>query len=336
MGKWALRSLGLLLVGLIVAGTIYEQIGRRRDLRGITRIGKPIVIGGRSLNLYCAGSGKPTVVFESGANNPGLAWLKVQPKIAEFTRACWYDRAGDGWSDPGPFPRTASAIAKDLQALLTAARVPGPYVLVGHSFGGTSLRVFGGMHPEEVAGMVLVDAWHEDEVKRIPRRRGPGPPVLLRRAIDRVTPAFTFLGLVRLLRPPLRFRPPKGLSREEWLLIQELRRQPKSLAAESSSGMTQDLSGIEARAARGLGDRPLVVLTAGKAEFDPSDAIEAKAAAEDQEIWVHDLQAQLATLSTRGKQIVIQDSTHGIPWEAPEAVIDAVKDVIAAIQSPSR
>ena len=325
-----------MLLGLLVVGTIYEQIGRRHDLLGIARIGEAIDVGGRSLNLYCAGSGKPTVIFESGANNPGLAWLKVQPKIAGLTRACWYDRAGDGWSDPGPFPRTASAIAKDLHSLLTAAKLPGPFLLVGHSFGGTIIRVFAGMHPEEVAGMVLVDAWHEDEVKRIPRRRGPGPPDWLRPTIDRVTPAFTFLGLVRLLRPPLRFPPPKGLSREEWLLIQELRRQPKSLAAESSSGMTQDLSGTEVRAARGLGDRPLVVLTAGKAEFDPSDAIEAKTAIEDQEIWIHDLQAQFAALSTRGKQIVIQDSTHGIPWEAPEAVIDAVKEVIVAIQIRTR
>lgn len=128
------------------SGTLYEQIGRRRDLGGIARIGQPINIGGRSLNLYCTGSGKPAVILESGANNPGLAWLLVQPKIAEFTRACWCDRAGDGWSDPGPFPRTASAIAKDLHALLIAAKLPGPYVLVGHSFGGTSMRVFAGMY----------------------------------------------------------------------------------------------------------------------------------------------------------------------------------------------
>ena len=312
-------------------GIVYEQMGRRGDLRGIGRIGQAIDIGGRSLNLYCTGSGNPTVILESGTNNPGLAWLLVQPKIAAFTQTCWYDRAGDGWSDPGPLPRTASAIANDLHALLIAAKLPGPYVLVGHSFGGTSMRVFAGMYPVDVAGMVLVDAWHEDEIKRIPRRKGPGPPDSLRPAIDRLTPALTFVGLVRLLRPPLRSRPPKGLSREDWLLIQNLRRQPKSLAAESSSGMTQDQSGMEARAAPGLGDRPLIVLTAGKAEFDPSDSAEARAATEDQEIWIHELQSRLATLSLRGKQIVVQGSAHGIPWEAPEAVVDAVKNVIVAM-----
>jgi hypothetical protein len=176
--------------------------------------------------------------------------------------------------------------------------------------------------------MVLVDSWHEDEIKKIPRRKGPGPPDWLRPAIDRLTPALTFIGLVRLLRPPLRPRPPKGLRREEWMLIQELRRQPKSLAAESSSGMTQDQSGVQARTAHGLDDRPLIVLTAGKAEFDPSDPAEANAAKEDQEIWIHDLQAQLVTLSTRGKQIVVQERTHGIPWEAPGAIVNAVKEVM--------
>jgi hypothetical protein len=83
-----------------------------------------------------------------------------------------------------------------------------------------------------------------------------------------------------------------------------------------------------ARTAQGLSDHPLIVVTAGKAEFDPSDPAEANAGTEDQEIWIHDLQAQLARLSTRGKQIVVHDSTHGIPWEAPGAVVSAAKDVL--------
>lgn len=176
--------------------------------------------------------------------------------------------------------------------------------------------------------MVLVDSWHEDEIKKIPRRKGPGRPDWLRPAIDRLTPAFTFVSVVRLLRPPIRTRPPKGLVREDWLLMQELRRQPKSLAAESSSGMTQDQSGMEARTAHGLDDRPLIVLTAGKVDFDASDPAEANAATEDQEIWIHDLQAQLATLSTRGKQIVVQGSTHGNSMGGSRRGRYAVKDVM--------
>ncbi|MSV29090.1 MAG: alpha/beta hydrolase [Bryobacterales bacterium] len=330
--KWIALAGVAGLLGLILAGIIYEQLGRRKDLVGITRIGESVDIGGRALNLYCAGTGSPTVVLESGTNNPGLAWLRVQPKIAETTRACWYDRAGDGWSDPGPFPRTAASIAVDLHSLLTNAKLPGPFIMVGHSFGGTILRVYSGMYPKDVAGVVLVDAWHEDEIKKIPNRKGPGPPDSLRPAIDRLTPALTFIGFVRLLRPPLKTRPPKGLSREDWRVIQELRRQPKALAAESSTGMTQDESGMQARSAGGLGDRPLVVLTAGKAEYDPSNATEAKLANDEQQIWIHDLQAQLATLSTRGKQLTV-NSTHGIPWEAPENVVDAVREVIAATAS---
>lgn len=93
----------------------------------------------RTLNIHCAGNGGPAVVFESPGPGPGVVWKEV----AWFTRACWYDRAGEGWSDPGPFPRTSVAIATDLHTLLQRAGVPGPYVLVGASFGGLNVRVYG-------------------------------------------------------------------------------------------------------------------------------------------------------------------------------------------------
>jgi pimeloyl-ACP methyl ester carboxylesterase len=326
----------LLLFSAIVvlaAGVIYEQSGRRHDLDGIARVGRAVDIGGRSLNINCVGDGGPTVVLDSGANNPGYAWLLVQPKIAQFSNVCWYDRAGNGWSDGGPFPRTSGAIARDLHALLGAAGVRPPYVLVGHSFGGTSMRVFNGLYPAEVAGMVLVDAWHEDEMARLPRHKGPGPPDFLRPALDAMTPAFYAIGLFRLFRPPIRIRPPLGLTSDQWLTMQRLRRQPKAMAAESSSGMTQDQSADQVRQSAGLGDRPLVVLTAGKAEFDPSDPKEAREATEDQEVWIHELQAQFVRLSSRGKQVVIANSAHGIPWEAPDAVADAVREVVTIVRA---
>ena|SRR6516164_3681185 len=116
--RW-LRIIALAILACLVliaaVGFIYEQIGRARDRRlSSARIGQPYSVHGHSMNLYCSGSGSPTVVFESGGNAPGYSWLAVQPKVARFTRACWYDRAGVGWSDSPATVRTSASIADDL------------------------------------------------------------------------------------------------------------------------------------------------------------------------------------------------------------------------------
>ena len=114
--------------------------------------------GGFRLNLYCIGNGSPTVVFDSGWGDWAPAWSKVQPEIAKFTRACSYDRAGTGFSDPGPMPRTSVHIAKELRTALHHAGIGGPYILVGAAFGGDNMRTFADLYMDEVAGLVLVDA----------------------------------------------------------------------------------------------------------------------------------------------------------------------------------
>src|SRR6266481_3807571 len=106
-------------------------------------LGRSVDIGGRSLNIFCTGAGTPPVILES-AGGPGYFWTDIQPQIAKFTTACWYDRAGEGWSDPGPFPRTSASIAADLHELLKRAGVPPPYLLVGASVGGLNSRVYHG------------------------------------------------------------------------------------------------------------------------------------------------------------------------------------------------
>lgn len=143
--KVALKSSGVVLMLLVIAGIIYEQVGQRRDRQRLPQIGQSVDIDGRNLNIYCSGEVNPTVVFDSGAGSPGYAWSHIQPEVARFTRACWYDRAGEGWSDPGPFPRNSAAIAQDLHALLQRAGVAPPYVLVGHSAGGLNVRVYNGL-----------------------------------------------------------------------------------------------------------------------------------------------------------------------------------------------
>jgi pimeloyl-ACP methyl ester carboxylesterase len=107
------------------------------------------------------------VLLDSGMGVPAMGWMKVQPEVAKFTHVCSYDRAGYGWSDPGPEPRTSAQIATELKAVLDAAGERGPFVLVGHSFGGFNVRVFAGLQPKQVLGMVLVDASHEDWKQRL-------------------------------------------------------------------------------------------------------------------------------------------------------------------------
>ncbi|MCU1338638.1 MAG: alpha/beta hydrolase fold [Bryobacterales bacterium] len=109
-------------------------------------------------HMSCSGDGTPTVVFDSSAHTAGYRWVALQPRVAAFTRACWYDRAGYGWSDAGPAPRTFGAVSNDLHALLRAATIQPPYILVGEGLAGFHVRVYTGLFPSEVAGAVLVDS----------------------------------------------------------------------------------------------------------------------------------------------------------------------------------
>src|SRR5262245_51149860 len=121
---------------LLVIGALYQVIGMCRDRRRFPPSGRLVRVDERLMHIYVTGEGTPTVVFDSGMGASCLSWTQVQPGVAQFTRAVSYDRAGHGWSDAAHEPRTAQQIAEELQALLKAAGVPGPYVLAGHSFGG--------------------------------------------------------------------------------------------------------------------------------------------------------------------------------------------------------
>src|SRR4051812_28359462 len=162
-------ALTVILVFLCAIGTVFEKVEEGRDRTRIPQVGQSVDVGGRFMNISCQGQGEPTVVFDSGSGVAGYSWVDIQSEVAKFTRACWFDRAGYGWSDSGPFPQTSAAMSNDLHSLLTNAHIKGPYVLVGHSLGGLNARVYNGMFPDEVAGAVLVDAAHEDEPRRAPK-----------------------------------------------------------------------------------------------------------------------------------------------------------------------
>jgi pimeloyl-ACP methyl ester carboxylesterase len=323
----ALKGVGVAILIAAAAGVVYEEVGRRRDRERLPQVGRSVDIGGRSLNLYCSGEGSPAVILDSGAGEPGYAWSHIQPEIAKFTRACWYDRAGEGWSDPGPFPRTSAATAEDLHELLRRAGVPPPYVLVGHSYGGLNVRVYNGLYPTEVAGMVLVDAAHEDEPARAPKfMLGHTLPRPLWYPLHLVAQAALRVGLVRLFtsRAPL---PADPARRTRQQTVAALRQRPEAVAA-LADYVTAPESYAEAHNAAGLGDRPLVVLTRGQAPTTIGDPEMDRQAAAYEQIWMHEMQPQLARLSTRGRQVIVEKSGHGIPEEAPEVVIEAVREVV--------
>jgi len=337
--KRSLQVLLLLLALAIVAGVIYEQIGRRGDRRQLPQVGRSVDIGGRSLNIYCSGEGSPTVILDSGAGAPGYSWMLVQPEVAKFTSVCWYDRAGYGWSDSAPYPRNSRAIAEDLHALLHAAGISPPYVLVGASFGGFNVRVYNALYPEEVTGVVLVDAAHEDETARAPKflLASHRPPPVLFHPVSLLLRVMTEVGGIRLLQHFIPVAPPPpGFRPDQEFYLRYLPRQPKEVAASMDEGLVEEDQSIpQVRAAGNLGSRPLIVLTAGRG-FQFDDAVLAKQSADYHNIWVHEMQAQLTRLSTRGRQVVVEKSGHGIQYEAPEFVTTAVHDVVNEIRNEQK
>lgn len=315
------------IIGILVAlGTSYEQVERRRDRERFPQVGRSVDIGGRSLNIFCSGNGSPTVLFESDALNPGYGWAVIQRQVAGFSRACWYDRAGYGWSDPAPAPHTSRDSANDLHVLLHAAGVPPPYVLVAAGVGSYDARVFCALFRSEVAGVVFSDGMPEDELVRFPEERGNAgklplhlgfPPDLALRVISEI-------GLMRLtVRRNGRKIAAKEFSQEEQAILSGLQDQPKMRAAflaEQGFSTGPD----EARAAGSIGDLPLIVLVSNAPIEDavPLDKLEAKL----------ELKQQLARLSPQGRSMLVNDAQGSIQYEAPEAITAAVRQVLQAIR----
>jgi pimeloyl-ACP methyl ester carboxylesterase len=161
---WTLTLMVISIIGFLALGAR----AKTRLKKQYPPIGQMIDIGGYRLHMHTEGTGTPTVVFDAGAGGIGLSWELIRPIIAKLTRVVVYDRAGLGWSEPSLFPRDAYTMAVELHTMLTNARIPGPYILVGHSLGGPIARQFAMKFPEEAAGLVMVDSAHEQQVKYFP------------------------------------------------------------------------------------------------------------------------------------------------------------------------
>jgi pimeloyl-ACP methyl ester carboxylesterase len=315
----------LVAIGAAVAllgALVYEHVGAWRDSRVLQQIGQSVDIGGRTLNLHCTGAGHPTVLFVSGRTAPGYVWTPTQRGVSAFTRACWYDRADLGWSDPGPDPAWGDAAARDLHRLVQIARLGPPLVLVGHSFGGHIVRLYHQAYPGEVSGMVFADAALEDAgtIRGMPHR---DPPPIPRAVVGGLSVVLGRLGMMRFLASDPG-PPPKDWTAQEWDILARLRRQRNVLLADAKVGPGQATDDL-VRSTGGLEDMPLIVLTQGR-PASPSSA-----AAGVLQGWV-ELQRRFAQRSRRGRQVLVSDSGHGIPEEAPDAIVAAVGEIVAGVR----
>jgi pimeloyl-ACP methyl ester carboxylesterase len=344
----AVKSIALIVVVLVAGaaatGAGYQAVGEWRDARRFPQHGRSVQAGKTRLNIDCSGdrsgSGYPVVILDSGIGVPAIGWIKVQPEVAKFARVCSYDRAGYGWSDPGPNPRTSVQIANELKSLLTAAGEKGPYVLVGHSFGGFNIRVYTNLFPADVLGLVLVDGAHEDEDKRIDELL---PPAVLQqearsdlwnaRLGQFLTPLSIHLGIQRLQVATGWGSPSYGVLeatrslpkefRLELLYLRQTDRFRRAIAGESAA-FAQSIGQV--RAAGNLGDRPLIVLTAG-IPYEPDPLLTKTEMEQQDNLWINVLQVQEAHLSTKGRQIIVPNSGHMIPFERPDTVVAAIREV---------
>jgi pimeloyl-ACP methyl ester carboxylesterase len=293
----------------------------------------------RRLNLLIAGEGAPTVIFAAGLIGTTLHWARVQHAVALETRTVAFDKAGIGFSDPGPMPRTASAVVEDLRAALKAADIAPPYVLVGHSAGGPQMRLFALRYPREVVAMVMVDSSSEHQYRRMDDAAGVREGETLRRQLRRTYSRLARLARTGALAPgtPDYDRavgsPSPTLTPSLWAAQVAQRTQPGYWRALRSEAAAADAaSSDEIAAARRslgetpLGDMPLIVLSAGKIPPRPGETAAATEAR--YRVW-RDMHDEIAHLSTRGERRTVEGAGHIIQFDKPEIVIAAIEEVLA-------
>ncbi|MGA9508901.1 MAG: alpha/beta hydrolase [Candidatus Sulfotelmatobacter sp.] len=307
-----LRSLFILVILLAAAGFLYENISEARDRRFHPMPGRRIDVGGYKLHIDCTGEGTPVVVLDSGLGDSYVSWIKVQPQIAKFTRVCSYDRAGLGYSDESPRPRTSKVMAEELHTLLHNAGIAPPYVLVGHSMGGYNVRLFASFYRSEVTGMVLVDSSHPEQEKRFPPALNDMDKTWVREQ-EFMTVAMPF-GIPRLLGfcgndAQVRAADCNFHSYREGLTV--LKTFPESAAQAATAGS--------------LGDLPLAVLS-----HDPNVPVPEIPAdlVKPMNVAWEEMQDELTHLSTRDTRTIAKNSSHYIQLDRPEVVVEAVRNVV--------
>lgn len=311
------RSLLILVILLATAGFLYENISEARDRRFHPMPGRLVDVGGYKMHINCTGQGTPTVILDSGLGNSYAPWYKVQPQISQFVRVCSYDRAGIGYSDPSPRPRTSKDIAEELHTLLHNADIPSPVVLVGHSMGGYDVRLYASLYRNEVAGMVLVDSSHPEQDRRFPQAliNMEGSEL---REYEFIAFSMPF-GIPRLLGfcdSEALFRAAECNFHSGREVIAELKSVAESAAQTGATGS--------------LGDMPLAVLSHDPSAPEPD--IPADLLKPVNDAWAQ-MQEELSHLSSRSTHLTAKSSGHYIQIDRPEVVIEAVRRVVDQARS---
>jgi pimeloyl-ACP methyl ester carboxylesterase len=283
--------------------------------------GMMVDVGTHKMHLYCRGHGTPVVIFESGIGGFSLEWVSIQRDLAGETRVCVYDRAGYGWSQYGPPPRTTDRITEELRRLLDVAEVPAPYVLVGHSFGGYTAQLFARRYPYLTAAVVLVDASHPQQSDRFPALASRAERAVLAQVRERWDVSAGMqpnrrTAMARVVLPDN--YPEEARLQAMWLM--SLTKTGRTLRREL---MDFETSGHEIEAAAKFPDLPLVVLSRGRREWLDDNSV-----AVAKEMAWSDLQRDLTGLSHHSIQIVGHESGHMLHLDQPELVIAAVLQLI--------
>lgn len=328
--RWTKRvmgSIGFFFAFLIIIGASFQAYQTKQDKILFPPPGQMVDVGGYRLHLYEMGEGSPTVILDAGMGCHCLDWALVQPQIAKFARVYSYDRAGNGWSEESPYPRTSANIIEELYTLLVNANVPSPYILVGHSFGGINLRLFAKKYPQNVLGIVLVDAAHEDQMEKLP----PWPHTLLEKIVlqEKIAVFAAWMGVVRLInRLQSEFElnklpdnihdmyfanicTPKFIrtANQEFWCLQDSLKQVKS---------SDDF----------LGDLPLTVISAGQLLKDKQAFYSSDFISNARDVW-RDLQKDLVSKSTKGIHRIADESGHMIAHDQPAIIVEAVQQMVS-------
>ncbi|NID15144.1 alpha/beta hydrolase [Luteibacter yeojuensis] len=287
---------------------------------------------GQRLNLYCLGSGSPTVVMDAGMGDSMISWALVQPVLAQGTRVCSFDRAGLGFSDAARRPGTPVNQSEDLHALLHAAKIKPPYVLVGHSLAGLNVRVFADKYRSEVVGMVIVDGSHEDQSSEGWALAKPGDKAKYEQGLKDLHACIAAArqGLVKGTKmfetcvgdtDDPRFSPAINKAQETYAVTE---RWQAAVASERENVFYA--SAEETRKTRtDFGDMPIIVLT--HSPF-PKRSDESQEERNLKTLSWEGLHLRVAAMSTRGINEIVPDAGHYIQYDKPQVVIDAVNQAV--------
>lgn len=299
------------IIGLALVGAMYESVAEAADAKAYPPPGQLVDVGGYRLHINCTGTGSPTVIIEAGLGDWSTSWGgTVQPEVSKTTRVCTYDRAGMGWSDPGPLPRDAVHFAKELHTLLQNANIPGPYIMVGHSLGGAAVRVFVHDYASEAVGVVLIESMNPKQSTKSPevqsQSESQSQPFSFQSALAR-------FGVARLLVKVPAIAPSMPVGEEAYY---PLYIRPRSFQTTDNEGQGMPASLAQAAAVKTFGDLPLIVLTA-RLNSNPR--------------WP-EWQNELLQLSSNSQHLFAENSGHVVQFDEPQAAVSAIVKMVELVR----